>query len=44
MTSSSSSKMKTYFVFRVDVWDAAGDNIVEHIAGVDDLEDGGCHL
>jgi hypothetical protein len=31
-------KTKTYFAFRVDVWDAAGDNIVEHVAGVDDLE------
>jgi hypothetical protein len=26
-------KTKTYFAFRVDVWDAAGDNIVEHVAG-----------
>jgi hypothetical protein len=31
-------KKKTYFAFRVDVWDGAGDNIVEHVAGVDDLE------
>jgi hypothetical protein len=28
----------TYFAFRVDVWDEAGDNIVEHVAGVDDFE------
>jgi hypothetical protein len=27
-------KTKTYFAFRVDVWDGAGDNIVEHVAGV----------
>jgi hypothetical protein len=31
-------KTKTYFAFRVDVWDGAGDNIIEHIAGVDDFE------
>jgi len=31
-------KTKTYFAFRVDVWDFAGDNIVEHVAGVDDFE------
>jgi len=31
-------KTKTYFAFRVDIWDAAGDNIVEHVAGVDDFE------
>jgi len=31
-------KTKTYSAFRVDVWDGAGDNIVEHVAGVDDLE------
>ena len=31
-------KTKTYFAFRVDVWDEAGDNIVEHVAGIDDFE------
>jgi hypothetical protein len=31
-------KTKTYFAFRVDVWDGAGDNVVEHVAGVDDFE------
>ena len=31
-------KTKTYFAFRVDVWDGAGENIVEHVAGVDDFE------
>jgi len=31
-------KTKTYFAFRVDVWDGAGDNIVEHVAGVDDFK------
>jgi hypothetical protein len=31
-------KTKTYFAFCVDIWDAAGDSIVEHVAGVDDFE------
>jgi hypothetical protein len=31
-------KTKTHFAFRVDVWDGNGDNIVEHVAGVDDFE------
>ncbi len=31
-------KTKTYFAFRVDIWDATGDNIAEHVAGVDDFE------
>ena len=31
-------KTKTYFAFRVDVWDDAGNSIVEHIAGIDDFE------
>jgi len=31
-------KTKTYFAFRIDVWDAAGNSIVEHVAGVDDFE------
>jgi hypothetical protein len=30
-------KTKTYFSFRVDVWDDAGDSIVEHVAGIDDF-------
>jgi hypothetical protein len=29
-------KTKTYFAFRIDVWDGAGDNLVEHLAGLDD--------
>jgi hypothetical protein len=29
-------KTKTHFAFRVDVWDARGDTIVGHIAGLDD--------
>jgi hypothetical protein len=29
-------KTKTYFAFRIDVWDAAGDNRIEHLAGLDD--------
>jgi hypothetical protein len=31
-------KTKTYFAFRVDIWDATGDNIAEHVAGIDDFE------
>jgi len=31
-------KTKTHFAFRVDVWDAAGDSILEHVAGVEDFE------
>jgi hypothetical protein len=27
-------KTKTHFAFRIDVWD--GDNLVEHLAGLDD--------
>src|SRR5262245_53703208 len=29
---------KTYFAFRVDVWDSAANSIVEHVAGIDDFE------
>src|SRR5262245_19047617 len=29
---------KTEFAYRVDRWDARGDSIVDHIAGLDDLE------
>jgi hypothetical protein len=28
---------KTHFAFRIDVWDAAGNSIVEHLAGLDDF-------
>jgi hypothetical protein len=31
-------KTKTIFAFRVDIWDAAGDSIVDHVAGIDDFE------
>ena len=27
---------RTHFVFRIDLWDEAGDNILEHVAGVED--------
>ena len=29
-------KTKTHFAFRIDVWDGTGDNLVEHLAGLDD--------
>jgi hypothetical protein len=28
-------KTKTYFAFRIDAWDGTGNNIVEHLAGLD---------
>jgi len=31
-------KTKTYFAFRVDIWDDIGNSIVEYVAGVDDFE------
>jgi hypothetical protein len=31
-------KTKTHLLFRIDVWDGADGNIVEHVAGVDDFE------
>ena len=31
-------KTKTHFIFRVDIWDDAGDSIVEHVAGADEFE------
>ena len=29
---------RTHFTFRVDRWDSNGENIVEHIAGVEDFQ------
>jgi uncharacterized protein YdaU (DUF1376 family) len=29
-------KTKTYFAFRIDVWDSAGDSLTEHLAGLED--------
>jgi hypothetical protein len=31
-------KTKSTFIFRIDIWDSAGENIMEHVAGVDDFE------
>ena len=31
-------KTKSYFTFRVDVWDSAANSIVEQIAGIEDFE------
>ena len=33
-----SIKTKTHFAFRIDIWDATGNSIFEHVAGVDDFE------
>lgn len=30
-------KTRSYFRHRIDMWDAAGDSIIEHLAGVDDF-------
>jgi hypothetical protein len=37
-------KTKTYFAFRIDVWDDGGNNVVEHFAGPRGSHDGGCRL
>jgi hypothetical protein len=29
-------KTKTYFAFRIDVWDSSGDSFSEHLAGLED--------
>jgi hypothetical protein len=29
-------KAKTHFAFRIDAWDATGNNVVEQLAGLDD--------
>jgi hypothetical protein len=31
-------KTKTHFAFRVDILDATGNSIIEHVAGIDDFE------
>jgi hypothetical protein len=31
-------KTKTHFAFRVDIWDDAGNSILEHVAGADDFQ------
>ena len=28
---------RTRFAYRIDMWDAEGENIIEHLAGVEDL-------
>jgi hypothetical protein len=30
-------KIKTHFQFRLQVWDANGDNVLKHVIGTDDL-------
>jgi hypothetical protein len=29
---------RTHFAYRIDLWDSTGENIVEHIAGVEDYQ------
>jgi len=31
-------KTRTHFTHRVDMWDDAGENIIEHLAGVEGYE------
>ena len=31
-------KEKTYFQFRIDIWDDDGNNVVDHVAYIDDFE------
>jgi len=31
-------KTRTHFTFRIDVWTANGESIVEHVAGVEDYQ------
>jgi hypothetical protein len=28
---------RTHFAHRIDIWDAAGENIIDHVAGVEDF-------
>jgi len=32
------TKTKTHFQFRLDLWDADGNEVLEHIAGIDDFK------
>ena len=29
---------RTHFAHRLDLWDSTGDNIIEHLAGIEDFE------
>jgi hypothetical protein len=29
---------RSHFAYRIDVWDADGENVIEHLAGVEDLQ------
>jgi hypothetical protein len=29
---------RTRFAYRIDMWDADGENIIDHLAGVEDLQ------
>jgi hypothetical protein len=31
-------KTRVYFTYRIDKWDDAGQNVIEHLAGVDNFE------
>ncbi len=29
---------RSHFAYRIDAWDADGENVIEHLAGVEDLQ------
>jgi hypothetical protein len=29
---------RSHFTYRIDAWDADGENVIEHLAGVEDLQ------
>jgi hypothetical protein len=31
-------KTRVYFTYRIDKWDDAGQNVIDHLAGVDNFE------
>jgi hypothetical protein len=37
-TGGGAMETRTYFAFRIDVWDDAGDSIFEHVVGSEDFE------
>jgi hypothetical protein len=38
MTLKKTEKTRTHFTFRIDIWTANGESIVEHVAGVEDYQ------
>jgi hypothetical protein len=38
MAGKKAEKTRTHFTFRIDIWTANGESIVEHVAGVEDYQ------